>query len=212
MTGGTPFRPVTVLGADHLIRAGIAALLEAAGFPVACHSPALPGWSLPEAIEPGALLVALPAPPDLEGALASLLPHQARTVLVSPAMSPQWVWAAGEANIAGLTHLHETPEFLLAAITEVAAGRRYSSPAIQQVRRTRLVRTDAFFRVLSPRELEVLAGVCRGDGDDLIARSLGISPLTVGVHRRNIRQKISAHSDRDLVRYANYWGLNLAAP
>jgi len=45
--------------------------------------------------------------------------------------------------------------------------------------------------VLSPREREVLARLCRGDSEKAIARSLGIAPGTVHVHLQTIYRKLA---------------------
>jgi DNA-binding CsgD family transcriptional regulator len=34
----------------------------------------------------------------------------------------------------------------------------------------------------------------------------------VGVHRKNLRRKLSAHNDRDLIAYARVWGLDNLIP
>ncbi len=41
-----------------------------------------------------------------------------------------------------------------------------------------------------------------------IAADLEISPTTVSVHRKHVRQKLGLHNDRDLVAYAKRWGLD----
>ncbi len=208
MTAPAKARPVVVVGANHLVRAGVAAVLGAAGHRTSCREWPPAGGGLDGDLASGATLVALPAVQDPRELLTALVPHHSRAVLVSPSVSPLWVRATGEANVGGFVHLHEPPAVLLDAVAEVAAGRCFHSPAFLHVRRTRLARTNAFFRLLSRREQQILAAVCRGGGEEEIATNLGISPLTVGVHRRNIRQKVGAQNDRDLVRYAFEWGLH----
>ena len=53
---------------------------------------------------------------------------------------------------------------------------------------------------LSAREREVFAGIVQGQSTKQIARSLGISPRTVEVHRRNLMSKLQAQSVAELVR------------
>ena len=54
--------------------------------------------------------------------------------------------------------------------------------------------------LLSQREREVLGGIAAGGSNKGIGRSLGISPRTVEVHRRNLMSKLQVHSVADLVR------------
>ncbi len=65
----------------------------------------------------------------------------------------------------------------------------------------------AFHKVLSKREIEVLQLVAEGLSDAQIGKKLEISSYTVAAHRRNIRVKLNAHNDRDMILYAHQWGL-----
>jgi len=56
------------------------------------------------------------------------------------------------------------------------------------------------FANLSAREREVFSGIVRGQSTKQTARSLGISPRTAEVHRRNLMAKLQAHSVAELVR------------
>ena len=48
--------------------------------------------------------------------------------------------------------------------------------------------------VLSPREKEVLDGVCEGFSSKEVARTLGISPRTVELHRANVLTKLGVRN------------------
>jgi FixJ family two-component response regulator len=61
----------------------------------------------------------------------------------------------------------------------------------------------ANFESLSPREKEVMAGVTGGLLNKQIAAELGVSEVTVKVHRGNVMQKMGAKSLADLVRIAD---------
>ncbi len=60
---------------------------------------------------------------------------------------------------------------------------------------------------LSPRELEVLARIGRGETTDAISRALSISPKTVETHRSRLFQKLGVRKSTDLVRLALHAGL-----
>ncbi|WP_133161740.1 ATP-binding protein [Deinococcus koreensis] len=55
---------------------------------------------------------------------------------------------------------------------------------------------------LTPRELEVLAGVAQGHSDKRVAQTLGISPGTVGKHVANMLGKLELHNRVELARWA----------
>ena len=61
----------------------------------------------------------------------------------------------------------------------------------------------AKFETLSPREKEVMARVTGGLLNKQIAAELGVSEVTVKVHRGNVMQKMGAKSLADLVRMAD---------
>jgi FixJ family two-component response regulator len=59
------------------------------------------------------------------------------------------------------------------------------------------------FESLSPREMEVMARVTSGLLNKQIAAELGVSEVTVKVHRGNVMQKMGAKSLADLVKMAD---------
>lgn len=79
--------------------------------------------------------------------------------------------------------------------------------AIDEDRRTRLQRAERArlqerYRTLTPREAEVMPLVVSGLLNKQAAAELGISEVTLEIHRRRIMQKMSAASFADLVRMA----------
>jgi FixJ family two-component response regulator len=65
----------------------------------------------------------------------------------------------------------------------------------------------AKFETLSPREKEVMARVTGGLLNKQIAVELGLSEVTVKVHRGNATRKMGAKSLADLVRMADKLGI-----
>jgi FixJ family two-component response regulator len=68
----------------------------------------------------------------------------------------------------------------------------------------------ARFEVLTAREQEVMAFVTTGLMNKQIAADLGVSEITVKVHRGNVMRKMSARSLADLVRMADVLGIRQA--
>jgi RNA polymerase sigma factor (sigma-70 family) len=73
-------------------------------------------------------------------------------------------------------------------------------------RKTRDLRLH--FEALSPREKEVMALVTAGLMNKQVAAEVGVSEVTVKVHRHNIMKKLSARSLADLVRMADALGIS----
>ena len=78
-------------------------------------------------------------------------------------------------------------------------ARRAENKAVHQIR--------AHFEALTPREKEVLAAVTTGLMNKQIAADLGVSEITVKVHRGNVMKKMGAKSLADLVRMAGALGI-----
>ncbi len=60
---------------------------------------------------------------------------------------------------------------------------------------------------LTKREREVLALMCRGYNQEMIAELLSISPATVGKHRQHIYEQLGVHSEHDALLVAYQTGL-----
>jgi FixJ family two-component response regulator len=61
--------------------------------------------------------------------------------------------------------------------------------------------------LLSAREREVVARVAAGLMNKAVAAELGVSEVTIKVHRHNAMQKLGARSLADLVRITDSLGL-----
>jgi FixJ family two-component response regulator len=84
--------------------------------------------------------------------------------------------------------------------------------AIDQDRRSRSDRTElahlrARYLTLTPREREVLPLVVSGLLNKQAAAELGISEVTLQIHRRNVMEKMASPSLADLVRIAERLGI-----
>ena len=70
----------------------------------------------------------------------------------------------------------------------------------------------AHFDALTPREQQVIAFVTAGLMNKQIAAELGVSEITVKVHRGSVMKKMGARSLADLVRMADALGIRRAKP
>jgi FixJ family two-component response regulator len=82
--------------------------------------------------------------------------------------------------------------------------RRKQDDVVREVR--------ARFEALTPREQEVIGFVTAGLMNKQIAAELGVSEITVKVHRGNVMKKMSARSLADLVRMADALGIRHTKP
>jgi FixJ family two-component response regulator len=83
-------------------------------------------------------------------------------------------------------------------------ARRKQDDSVREVR--------ARFEALTPREQEVIGFVTAGLMNKQIAAELGVSEITVKVHRGNVMKKMGARSLADLVRMADTLGIRHARP
>src|SRR5215471_1920855 len=68
------------------------------------------------------------------------------------------------------------------------------------------------FDVLTPREREVMARVTAGMMNKQVAGDLGLSEITVKIHRGHVMQKMGARSLADLVKMAELLGVRRTKP
>jgi FixJ family two-component response regulator len=68
------------------------------------------------------------------------------------------------------------------------------------------------FEALTPREREVMALVTGGLMNKQIAAEIGLSEITVKIHRGHVMRKMDARSLADLVRMAELLGIRRPAP
>ena len=169
------------------------------------------GWELCKNARPDLALVDIELP-KLDGLkliqrLAGEFP-QMRLISMSGLMDAYTIWCVMQCGAHGYINKTQAPELLVEAIRAVARGNTFFGPIFSQVKQEWLARPEAFQKILSEREQEVLRGVVSGWEDERIGAELGISPATIEAHRKRIRQKLGVHNDRGLLAYARSWGLD----
>ena len=168
------------------------------------------GWELCRSAQPDVAVIDIRLPKqdglDLIQRLVSEFPKM-RLLAMSGLMDAYTVWRIMQSGVHGYINKSQPPEALIEAIRAVAGGNTFFGPVFTQVKQQWLSQPEAFQKILSGREQQILRGVAAGWEDSVIAAELGISPATVEAHRKHIRQKLGVHNDRGLLAYARRWGL-----
>src|SRR5881392_3604162 len=151
--------------------------------------------------------------PDQTGldVLPTILREQQETkgMVLSMQDDPRYVREAFAAGAAGYVLKEAADEEVVAAVREIAAGRRYVHPTLG----ARLVAAEAEAQAaaeadpLSEREREVLRLLALGHTNQEIAKMLYISVRTAETHRAHIMQKLGLQTRAELVLYALAHGL-----
>ena len=131
-----------------------------------------------------------------------------RVLILSMHSDEAYITQALQAGAKGYLLKDSADTDLIRAVTDVAAGRSFFSPAVAKVMLDDYVRHLAGkgivdrFDALSEREREIFQLVAEGHSNKEIADLLSISPATVETHRAHILQKLDVHNTAELVLYA----------
>jgi DNA-binding NarL/FixJ family response regulator len=88
------------------------------------------------------------------------------------------------------------------AIAAVADGRTFFSPVVGRARAQLRNDPQAFHKLLSTREQEILRLLGEGLSNDEVAKRVEVAAQTIHSYRRNIMAKLGIHSTPQLIRYA----------
>ena len=104
------------------------------------------------------------------------------------------------------------PEELTKAIRTVLSGETYYTQALRRATSTLRNDPNAFIRVLSDYEIQILSLIGLALTDEEIGVRLGISPGTTQSRRRDIMRKLSIHTTPKLIHFAIVNGLTRTEP
>jgi FixJ family two-component response regulator len=189
---------VLVVEDDAHIREAVADLLRSVGIEAMCFSSTqtLLGADLPD--RPGCLVldIRLPGPSglDLQEQLAANGNKMPIIFMTGHGDIPMSVRAMKAGALDFLTKPFRDQDLLDAVTTAIERDRARRKAALETARIAALAAT------LTPREREVMDRVARGLMNKQIAGELGISEITVKLHRGNVMRKMEARSLADLIR------------
>jgi DNA-binding NarL/FixJ family response regulator len=213
-----------LLADDHaLVRAGIRALLESLAEieVIAEVDNGQDALQLIGTLQPDVVLMDI-AMPQLNGlevvAQVSKCFPQVRVIILSMHENEEYVLQALRAGAAGYLLKGARTSELDLAVTSVARGEIYLSPAaskhvvldyIQRVGRASATteREPGPDERLTPRQREILQLIAAGCTTKEIAQRLEISVKTVEMHRAQLMDRLDIHDIAGLVRYAIRTGL-----
>ncbi len=150
--------------------------------------------------------------PQLNGidATAQIVKRDPRVgvIILSVHSDESYVLRALSAGAKGYLLKDSADADLVRAVTQVAAGKPFFSPAISEALLSDYLNylqqrgLEDSYSVLTDREKEVLQLVAEGKSNKEAAQLLNLSPYTVETHRNNLMQKLNLHNTAEIVLYA----------
>ncbi|MGJ8652336.1 MAG: response regulator [Opitutaceae bacterium] len=127
----------------------------------------------------------------------------ARILALSSECDDYSVREVNRAGVLGFVDKREmTFEVLFAAFNEVSAGHVYYSVNAQNIITKLWEDPDAYYKILSDRELQIIRLIAQGNTQEEIGDDLGISAFTVRRHKHNSMKKLDLKDEASLLRYA----------
>lgn len=202
-----------VIADDHaIVRMGVRRVLEHGGEleVVAEAGGGLEALECVDRLGPDVVVLDI-SMPGLSGLEVTKLLREKSTTLGILILSmydrPEYVLAAVRSGANGFALKDTTPAELRRAVLEVAAGGEFFPPSITE-RLSEAVKSEAvtgsreaLVGRLTPRERAVLIQVARGQTNQGIGESLGISRRTVETHRERVMEKLEIRTVAGLTRF-----------
>jgi FixJ family two-component response regulator len=190
-----PGECVSIVSGDEEVRSRLQRVLSAQGLHVAAFETAAGYMACVHPDVPGDVVLPDMSGLDLQERIAPTCPP---VLFVTRHAEIAHSVRAIRAGALDFLTLPFDPGRLLGAIRSAIA-----LDASTRATRKRLADVRDRFERVTPRERQVLEGVVRGLLNKQVAAELGISEITVQVHRRHVMRKMGAASFADLVRIAD---------
>ena len=134
-----------------------------------------------------------------------------QVIILSMHSSSSYVIGALRSGALGFLLKNDDYSEVVQAIQSVSEGRRYMSSQVSNLILDTFLDTGGFSNPveheLTEREREVLQLIAEGNTSQQIADKLQISIRTAEKHRANLRAKLGANSQADLIHYAIQTGI-----
>jgi DNA-binding NarL/FixJ family response regulator len=215
---------VLLVDDDELMRAGLAAVLSSDPA-IEVVGQASTGRLALERVRVGRPDVVLMdvRMPDLDGIAATrrllAAAPEVRIIILTTFEQDDYIFGAIDAGASGFLLKRTPPEELLSAIHAVAAGDSLLSPSVTRIVLEHLARqptptTESTGQLseLTPRELQVLELIARGQSNREIAANLVIEESTVKTHIKRILLKLNLRDRIHAVIFAYETGLAQPGP
>tara|TARA_A100001037_G_scaffold303222_1_gene336720 strand:- start:814 stop:1455 length:642 start_codon:yes stop_codon:yes gene_type:complete len=138
---------------------------------------------------------------ELAGFVLNALPS-VRVLALTNMKDPFTLNRLQEIGIHGYVEKDQPLEILEEAMVEVVSGKTYFTATIMTNQARLSENPDAFAKVLSPRDQEILCLVARGETSKAIGERLDLSRRSVETYRYRIMKKLGLKRGADLIDYA----------
>jgi DNA-binding NarL/FixJ family response regulator len=130
--------------------------------------------------------------------------HQVRTIVLTTTIERMHIVQALRLGVSGMLLNDTSPEVMFDSVRGVAAGHCWiGGEQLTDMAQALLRPASSKARFwLTPRELEIVEGVRRGDTNKAIARQLSITENTVKHHLTNIFSKVGVYTRLQLAVFA----------
>lgn len=204
---------VLIVDDHHLVRAGLAALIQNEQ-DMEVVGEASDGQEAVEQalrVAPRVVLMDI-SMPGMDGIEATrriaLAEHSPRVLVLTQYDHEEYIRRVVQAGASGYILKSSVAEDLRRAIRAVARGEQYFAPSVSKLMIESYVRSTTgqggqkATIELTPRETEILQLIVDGHTNQQIAKKLHISVRTVEFHRANLTEKIGVRDTAGLVKYA----------
>jgi FixJ family two-component response regulator len=202
---GADVEPIVfVVDDDQSVREGIQSLLTSAGFSVDTFPTAKMFLNHPRPDRPACVI--------LDVRMPGLSGLDLQRELTKTGVSIPIIFVTGHGNVRMTAQAMKAGavEFLTKPFREQelidAVRQSIDRDRIERRRRAELLEMRSLFESLTSRERDVMIKVAAGFLNKQVAAQLGISEITVKVHRAQVMKKMHAKSLADLVRIADRLG------
>jgi two-component system response regulator NreC len=96
----------------------------------------------------------------------------------------------------------ESIDELRKAVEQMGEGNCYYAATVQQNMLIQKTDPNAFSKILTEREQELMCYIGAGASNEKIAEKLNLRPVSVQNHKARIMRKLNLHTTVDLIRYA----------